>query len=101
VRQDIATSDLAHRQRDKMAEPSLGDSVQQRLNINDGLPPMHPQRWYPRHKALVVSAVGRGTISFQWACDRYAPSAEELIDWQLAFEAHGISGLQVTGRLRC
>jgi hypothetical protein len=30
------------------------------------------------------------------ACRRYALSEEELLGWQRAFEAHGLSGLRAT-----
>ena len=63
------------------------------------LPPPDTHRWVARRKAAVLAALRSGAITMEEACRRYALSEEELLDWQRAFEAHGLFGLRAT-RLR-
>jgi transposase-like protein len=63
------------------------------------LPPVNTNRWVARRKAAVVAALSSGAITMEEVCRRYALSEEELLTWQRAFEAHGLSGLRAT-RLR-
>ena len=63
------------------------------------LPPPNTKRWVARRKAAVLAALSSGAITMEEACRRYALSEEELLAWQRAFEAHGLSGLRAT-RLR-
>ena len=63
------------------------------------LPPANTDRWVARRKAAVLAALRSGAITMEEACRRYALSEEELLTWQRAFEAHGLSGLRAT-RLR-
>jgi transposase len=49
-----------------------------------------------RRKSAVLAALRSGAITMDEACRRYALSEEELLDWQRAFEAHGLSGLRAT-----
>jgi Protein of unknown function (DUF1153) len=63
------------------------------------LPPPDTNRWVARRKAAVLGALRSGAITMEEACRRYALSEEELLDWQHAFEAHGLPGLRAT-RLR-
>jgi hypothetical protein len=63
------------------------------------LPPANTDRWVARRKAAVLAALRSGGITMEEACRRYALSEEELLAWQRAFEAHGLSGLRAT-RLR-
>ena len=63
------------------------------------LPPANTNRWVARRKAAVLAALRSGAITMEEACRRYALSEEELLTWQRAFEAHGLSGLRAT-RLR-
>jgi transposase-like protein len=63
------------------------------------LPPANTDRWVARRKAAVLAALRSGAITMEEACRRYALSEEELLAWQRAFEAHGLSGLRAT-RLR-
>jgi hypothetical protein len=39
------------------------------------------KRWLPRDKALVVAAVRHGLLTFDEACKRYGPYAEEYLSW--------------------
>ncbi len=66
------------------------------LSAGDALPPTDTKRWVARRKAVVVSAVRRGTISLEEACRRYQLSIEEFHAWQRAIEEHGVAGLRVT-----
>jgi hypothetical protein len=63
------------------------------------LPPPNTNRWVARRKAAVLGALRSGAITLEEACRVYALSEEELLAWQRAFEAHGLSGLRAT-RLR-
>jgi transposase-like protein len=63
------------------------------------LPPSNSKRWVARRKAAVLAALRSGAITMDEACRRYALSEEELLDWQRAFETHGLPGLRAT-RLR-
>ena len=63
------------------------------------LPPTNTNRWVARRKAAVLAALRSGAITREEACRRYALSEEELLSWQRAFEAHGLTGLRAT-RLR-
>ena len=60
------------------------------------LPAPNTSRWVARRKAAVLAALSSGAITIEEACRRYALSEEELLGWQRAFEAHGISGLRAT-----
>jgi transposase len=60
------------------------------------LPPPDTHRWVARRKSAVLAALRSGAITMDEACRRYALSEEELLDWQRAFEAHGLSGLRAT-----
>jgi hypothetical protein len=63
------------------------------------LPPANTNRWVARRKAAVLAALSSGAITMEEACRLYALSEEELLDWQRAFEAHGLPGLRAA-RLR-
>ena len=63
------------------------------------LPPANTNRWVARRKAAVLAALNSGVITMEEACRRYALSEEELLDWQRAFEAHGLPALRAA-RLR-
>ena len=60
------------------------------------LPPPDVQRWTIRRKAAVVTAVADAVLTREEACRRYQLTEEELVSWQLAFEAHGLAGLRST-----
>ena len=60
------------------------------------LPPPNTKRWVVRRKTAVLAALSSGAITMEEACRRYALSEEELLDWQRAFEAHGLAGLRAT-----
>jgi hypothetical protein len=53
-------------------------------------------RWVVRHKAQIVAAVHKGTMTVQEALSRYHLTIEEFLSWQRALEAHGVPGLRVT-----
>lgn len=60
------------------------------------LPPPGMQRWVCRRKAEVVAAVKGGLLTLGEACERYALSVEEFLEWQHAIERHGMDGLRAT-----
>ena len=62
----------------------------------DNLPPAGTKRWVISRKADVVAAVRNGLIGLDEACERYRLSAEEFLNWEQLFAAHGMRGLQVT-----
>ncbi len=62
----------------------------------ENLPPSHGKRWVIGRKAEVVAAVHTGLIGLDEACERYRLSAEEFLNWEQLFAAHGLRGLQVT-----
>jgi Protein of unknown function (DUF1153) len=72
------------------------DNIQPGLAIDLDLPPIDTRRWTARRKALIVSAVRVGIIGSEEVYRRYHLSAEELVEWQRAMEAHGIGALRVT-----
>ena len=51
------------------------------------LPRRELKRWLPRHKAMVVAAVRHGLLTFDEACKRYGPYAEEYLSWHNSFAA--------------
>jgi hypothetical protein len=62
------------------------------------IPPAGLTRWDARKKVRVVIAVRSGTLSRGEAFDRYMLSAEELAQWEEAFDREGIAGLQMKRR---
>lgn len=62
----------------------------------DDLPPPDTKRWVARRKAEVVTAVRRGILTFEQACQRYNLSSEEFLAWEKAIDRHGLGGLRVT-----
>jgi hypothetical protein len=60
------------------------------------LPHPDTKRWVIRRKAAVVSAVARGQLTLEEACDRYRLSVEEFKSWQRLIELHGVPGLRAT-----
>ena len=51
------------------------------------LPRRGLKRWLPRDKAMVVAAVRHGLLTFDEACKRYGPYAEEFMSWHNSFAA--------------
>ena len=51
------------------------------------LPRRELKRWLPRHKAMVVAAVRHGLLTFDEACKRYGPYAEDYLSWHNSFAA--------------
>lgn len=62
----------------------------------ESLPPGDCNRWTPRRKAEVVTAVKGGLLTQDDACSRYNLSREEFASWQLAAERSGMPGLRAT-----
>jgi hypothetical protein len=60
------------------------------------LPAPGTQRWVIRRKAVVVAAIRGGLISLEEACNRYALTADEFLDWQYSTDRHGLLGLSTT-----
>ncbi len=65
------------------------------LTVNN-LPSPETKRWVMSRKADVVTAVRRGLIGRNDACDRYGISDEEFLSWERLIDAHGLRGLQTT-----
>ncbi len=59
-------------------------------------PPTNVKRWTPLRKAQVVSAVRRGLITQEHACERYCISPEEFLSWERSNIKHGTRGLRAT-----
>ena len=51
-------------------------------------------RWVPRRKAEVVVAVSGGILTMAEACERYAISTEEFMEWERAYEQGGLLKLR-------
>ncbi len=64
--------------------------------FSDELPPTDVRRWSPRRKWQVVSAVLRGWITLDEACERYQLSPEEFLGWERIVHNHGVRGLRVS-----
>jgi len=62
------------------------------------LPTSNTRRWFPRQKAMVVTAVGEGLITLEDACERYELSEQEFLSWQRATDGYGILGLRMIER---
>jgi hypothetical protein len=60
------------------------------------LPAVSTKRWVIRRKAQVVSAVRKGVLSLEEACDRYMLTADEFAAWERAIDEHGLAGLRTT-----
>ena len=63
---------------------------------NDMPLPPRSGRWVVRHKAQIVAAVHKGTMTVQEVLTRYHLTIEEFLSWQRSLEAHGVPGLRVT-----
>jgi len=64
--------------------------------MESDLPPPGTQRWVPRRKAAVVSAVRKGVLSREQAVARYQLTDEEFGSWERALDSHGVRGLRTT-----
>jgi two-component system cell cycle response regulator CtrA len=73
--------------------PTKDGAFRQIEGIAVDLPPPETKRWVPRRKAAIVNAVRSGAVSLEEVCRRYELSVEEIITWQRAIEAHGVTGL--------
>jgi hypothetical protein len=51
-------------------------------------------RWVARRKAAVVASVQGGLLGLAEACDRYAISKDEFIEWEHSYAVFGIFGLK-------
>lgn len=72
-------------------------TLQSRLPLsNRVLPPADTKRWSPSRKAAVVTAARAGLITREEARTRYLLSAEELAEWERAFDRNGVAGLRTT-----
>jgi hypothetical protein len=60
------------------------------------LPAPSTKRWVIRRKAQVVSAVRKGVLSLEEACDRYMLTADEFAAWERAIDEYGLAGLRTT-----
>jgi hypothetical protein len=57
------------------------------------LPPQ-PKRWVPHRKAEIVTAVRNGAVSLEDACQDYAMSVEEFLEWKQNVERYGLANLR-------
>jgi Protein of unknown function (DUF1153) len=64
------------------------------------LPAFKGTRWVARRKAEIVIAVGSGIITLAEACQHYAISADEFVEWERAFAQKGVSGLHTLYSLK-
>jgi hypothetical protein len=69
----------------------------EKLTLAD-LPPPSTRRWVVRRKAEVVAAVQGGLLTVDEACQRYALSLDEFVEWQRAIAQVGMRGLRTTVR---
>ncbi len=60
------------------------------------LPPPETTRWVASRKAAVVRGLNSGLITTEEALERWSLSEEELDEWIMAVDKHGLSGLKVT-----
>jgi hypothetical protein len=60
------------------------------------LPAPSTKRWVIRRKAQVVSAVRKGVLSLEDACDRYMLTADEFAAWERDIDEYGLAGLRTT-----
>jgi hypothetical protein len=60
------------------------------------LPAASTKRWVIHRKAQVVSAVRKGVLSLEEACDRYLLTVDEFAAWERAIDEHGLAGLRTT-----
>jgi hypothetical protein len=74
-------------------QPSIVGPEGNRLTRDD-LPSPITNRWTPRRKAQVVSAVRGGLLSLDDACVRYALTVEEFLVWQQHLDRYGLTGLR-------
>jgi transposase-like protein len=58
--------------------------------------PLPGDRWVPRRKALVITALREGATTIEEICRRYSLSPDELSEWISAFERYGVPGLRST-----
>src|SRR6266852_4562129 len=59
----------------------------------DNLPPRTLRRWLPHHKAIVLSAVQQGILSFGEACERYNLTLDEYLSWQRSLQRQTMPSL--------
>lgn len=62
------------------------------------LPRKAPRRWVARRKAEVTIAVLNGLISLPDLRDRYGLSFGEVLQWTVAYQETGLTGLQTLRR---
>jgi hypothetical protein len=73
------------------------------LCINDmpaRVAPGDRRRWVASRKAVIVAGVRIGLLSETQACERYALTREELVEWMARYDSGGRPGLRVTRRQR-
>ncbi len=62
----------------------------------DDLPPSNTKRWQHPHKAIIVSAVRDGLITFEEIVHLYGITHEEFLSWERLLDEHGLPGLRTT-----
>ena len=62
------------------------------------LPSPDTTRWVARRKAEIVASVHAGLLDKSEACERYAITDEEFLEWVRAYAAGGLPGLQLRSK---
>lgn len=62
------------------------------------LPSPDTTRWVARRKAEIVASVHAGLIDKREACERYAITDEEFLEWVRAYSTAGLPGLQMRAK---
>jgi hypothetical protein len=60
---------------------------------------MNPEstgRWKPPRKEQLLHEIATGALTRAEALEQYGLSADELAEWQKAYDAHGLPGLRST-----
>jgi len=73
----------------------MGLNVATNMATSD-LPSPHTKRWDTKSKAQVVEAVRKGSLSLECACEIYAMSVDEFLNWQSLLDRYGKKGLMAT-----
>ena len=60
------------------------------------LPEPGTERWVVSRKAKVVAAIRDGLLTVEEASRRYHLTTDELAEWQISLDRHGLRGLRTT-----
>lgn len=71
-------------------------ALRRAAQIKAALPPTDTTRWVASRKAAVVAAVNAEVMSKADVEHRYGVSEEELGQWMVSLQKHGVGGLRAT-----